>query len=65
MKSVKIIPGCVTCGTCEFIAPEIFEVFDIAYVKKNIDIEKYKKEIEKAAKSCPVSVIKYSENNEK
>lgn len=64
MKKPKIIPGCITCGTCEFIAPEVFEVLDVAYVKKNIDFEKYEKEILKAVKECPVKVIKYQENKE-
>lgn len=65
MKKVWITPGCITCGTCEFIAPEIFEVLDVAYVKKNIDIEKYETEIKEAVKLCPVQVIKYNDTNKK
>lgn len=65
MKKVWITPGCITCGACEFVAPEIFEVLDVARVKQNIDIKKYENEIKEAAKGCPVQVIKYSENNEK
>lgn len=65
MKKVWITPGCITCGTCEFIAPEAFEVLDVAYVKKNIDIEKHETEIKEAVKSCPVQVIKYNEINKK
>lgn len=61
MKKVWIEPGCITCGKCEFIAPEVFEVLDIAYVKRDIDPERYKNLIKEAAKSCPVSVIKYVE----
>lgn len=65
MGKVKIIPGCITCGTCEFVAPEVFEVLDIAYVKKNVDVEQYQKEIEAAIKLCPVQVIKRCENKVK
>ena len=61
MKKVWIEPGCITCGKCEFIAPEVFEVLSIAYVKRDIDPEWYKKHIKEAAKSCPVQVIKYAE----
>lgn len=58
MEKVKIIPGCITCGTCEFVAPEVFEVLDVAYVKKNVDVEQYTQEIDSAIKQCPVQVIK-------
>lgn len=56
-KSKKIIiePGCITCGMCEFIAPDVFEVTDIARVK---DQSKYDERlVEKAIRECPVSVI--------
>lgn len=59
MKKVWINPGCITCGRCEFITPEIFEVLDIARVKSDGDIEKHKELILQAARSCPVQVIKF------
>lgn len=65
MKKVWIAPGCITCGRCEFIAPEIFEVLDVAHVKKKVDLQKYKNEIKEASKTCPVQVIKYCENGKK
>jgi len=65
VKKVWITPGCITCGACEFTAPEVFEVLDVARVKQNVDFANYENEIKNAAKSCPVNVIKYSENNEK
>ncbi len=61
MKKVWIEPGCITCGKCEFIAPEVFEVLNIAYVKRDIDPEQYKNLIKEAAKACPVQVIKHAE----
>jgi ferredoxin len=60
-KKIIIEPGCITCGMCEFIAPEIFEVTDIARVK---DQSKYEEKlVQKAIQECPVSVIKEEEIN--
>lgn len=59
MKKVRIEPGCITCGLCEFIAPDVFEVTDVSRIKKNADIEKNKIEIEQAVRGCPVAVIVY------
>lgn len=61
MKKVTIEPGCITCGACEFIAPEVFEVTDISHVKKDADLAKNKELIKAAASACPVNVIKYQE----
>ena len=57
MKKVWIKPGCITCGACEFIAPEIFEVSDICHVKKNAPITEHVNAIEEAIAACPVQVI--------
>jgi ferredoxin len=59
-KKVWIAPGCITCGRCEFIAPEIFEVTDVAHVKDGVDLVKHAAAIEQAIKTCPVQVIKLS-----
>jgi len=59
MKKVRIEPGCITCGLCEFIAPDVFEVTDVSRVKANADIEQHKIEIEQAVRGCPVAVIVY------
>lgn len=61
MKKVTIDPGCITCGTCEFIAPEVFEVTDICHVNKSADFNVHKEAIKCAARSCPVQVIKTEE----
>lgn len=63
MKKVSIEPGCTTCGLCEFIAPEVFEVTDISHVKPDADLVKNKEGIKQAAQACPVNVIVY-ENEE-
>lgn len=60
-KKLTILPGCITCGRCEFIAPDVFEVLDVAYVKKQADTGKHVVEIDQAIKECPVQVITYLE----
>jgi ferredoxin len=55
---VWITPGCITCGRCEFLVPEIFEVTDVARVKDTIDAQKHEAAIKQAALTCPVQVIK-------
>ncbi|MBP7854373.1 ferredoxin [Candidatus Babeliales bacterium] len=59
MKKVSILPGCITCGRCEFLAPEVFEVTDIARVRPAVDTKKYEQGIKIAVQTCPVQVIKY------
>ena len=61
MKNVTIKPGCTTCGLCEFLAPEVFEVTDVSHVKKDVDIERNASQIKEAAQGCPVQVITYDE----
>lgn len=58
MKSVKIEPGCISCGSCQFIVPEVFEVTDTSHVKDGVDIHKYAEGIKEAAAKCPVQVIR-------
>ncbi|OQA35876.1 MAG: hypothetical protein BWY54_00398 [Candidatus Dependentiae bacterium ADurb.Bin331] len=61
MKKVVINPGCITCGACEFIAPEVFEVTDISHVKKNADLNAHTQLIKDAVLACPVNVIECEE----
>ena len=58
-KKLTIEPGCITCGVCEFIAPEVFAVTDISTIKENANLEKNHDVIQEAVRSCPVSVIIY------
>ena len=62
MKKVVIEPGCISCGACEFNAPDVFEVTDVSRVKKDADIEKNKEKIERAIQGCPVQVIRWVDN---
>ena len=59
IKKLSIGPGCIGCGLCESIAPEVFQVRDVSRVREGVDYEQYKDKIEKAAQSCPVGVIEY------
>jgi len=63
MKKLKINHGCISCGACEFIAPEVFEVTDISRVKQDADIKKNDKKIIEAKRSCPVGVIHYEDES--
>lgn len=61
MKKVTIEPGCITCGLCEFIAPEVFVVTDVCRVKTNPPLESCVERVKEAAQLCPVQVIQYQE----
>lgn len=60
MKHVTIVPGCITCGLCGSLAPEVFEVTDIARVKPNAPVAHCMQMVKKAVAECPVQVIKLS-----
>jgi len=59
MKKLKIEPGCISCGACAFIAPDVFEVTDVSHIKKDADFENNIEKIKEAAAACPVGVITY------
>lgn len=61
MKKVWIEPGCITCGLCEFVAPEIFEVTDVSHIKTDASFSDHSDAIKIAAQGCPVNVIKFEE----
>jgi len=49
---------CISCGNCESICPEVFEIPDKMEVKAGVDYSKYEKKIQEAIDSCPTNVIK-------
>lgn len=61
MKKVTIEPGCISCGSCEYLAPEVFEVTDISHVKKDANLVSCKEKIKQAAAACPMKVITFEE----
>lgn len=61
MKKVTIEPGCIACGTCSFLAPDVFEVTTMSHIKPDADIKANESRIKAAVKACPVQVITYEE----
>jgi ferredoxin len=59
ITKVWIEEGCTACALCESICPEVFEMDDVAIVRKNADFAPFEAEIRDAADSCPVEVIRY------
>jgi len=57
IKEVKISPGCISCGTCLVVCPEVFQVDDVCSVKEGVDLNKHEECINEAAQMCPVSAI--------
>lgn len=58
ITKVEILEGCISCGVCESICPEVFEMPDTARVKSGVNYNQYEEKIKEAADACPVSVIK-------
>ena len=61
IKKVWIEEGCTSCGMCEDLCPNVFEMQDEAVVKDGVDFESNEEGIKDAAESCPVEIIKYEE----
>lgn len=59
IKKVWIEEGCIACGLCEQICPEVFELNDLAIVIEGINYADYEVQIKEASESCPVEVIKF------
>jgi len=61
MQNVKVEPGCISCGSCEYLAPEVFKVIVTSQVQEGVDFKKFESCIRNAAAKCPVQVIKIEE----
>lgn len=59
IKNVWIEEGCITCGLCGDLCPEVFTVEDTAYVNVGVNYDEHKEKIAECVESCPVEVIKY------
>jgi len=59
IKKVWIEDGCTSCGLCEEICPDVFEMPDEAKVIDGADFIAHENDIKEAAENCPVEVIKY------
>lgn len=61
INSVWIEEGCIACGNCEAVCPEVFELTDFSHVRVDADLTQ-DKEIRQAAEECPTQVIKFTAN---
>jgi ferredoxin len=57
MKAI-IEEGCIACGLCEALCPQVFVMNDLAEVKPDADVDGNLEAAQKAADDCPVEVIK-------
>jgi len=60
ITKVWVEEGCTSCGLCEDTCPEVFEIDDVSEVKSDAVFAGNEDEIEEAAESCPVEVIKFT-----
>ena len=61
ITKVWIEEGCIACGSCEQICPEVFKVEDQSTILEGVNFSDYEEKIKEAADNCPVEVIMYSE----
>lgn len=57
IKNVKILPGCVSCGACQAVCPQVFYVDKVSTIKQDVDYQQHEQAINHAASTCPVNVI--------
>lgn len=57
---VRIVEGCIACGVCESLCPEVFTVLETAEAD-NMQVPGHENECREASAACPVSVIKIEE----
>ena len=55
---------CTSCGVCESIAPDVFEVVEKMFVLENADLTLIE-DIEQSADICPVSTIAINYSGER
>lgn len=58
ISKVTIDDGCISCGVCESVCPEVFKMEDVAKVLPGADLNANEAKIREAAAACPVTVIK-------
>ncbi len=63
IKRVWIEEGCIMCGMSEANCPELLQLeHNGACVKEGVALEGLEEKIRAAADGCPVSVIKFEED---
>jgi len=61
ITKVWVEEDCIACSVCEDLCHQVFYVEDMSNVKEGVDFSLYEDEIREAAASCPVEVIKFTE----
>lgn len=61
ITKVWIEEDCTACGVCEDLCPQVFLVKDISTIIEGVNFAEYEAKIKESADSCPVEVIKYTE----
>lgn len=56
---VWIEEGCIACGNCESVCPEVFTVTDHSNVREGVVAADFEAGIMQAAEECPVEVIHF------
>lgn len=59
INKVWIVDGCISCGLCSDLCPEVFRLDDVAVVKDGADFNNNESCVKESAESCPVEVIKF------
>ena len=57
---INVIEGCIACGVCESITPEVFTVLETSVVD-NAQISGREDLCREASEACPVNVIQIVE----
>lgn len=61
-RKLEIVPGCIVCKTCEFMAPAVFQVREKALSAEVLQVEPPESEttaVLDAIRSCPEKVIRF------
>jgi len=61
ITKVWIEEDCTACGVCEDLCPQVFLVKDISTIIEGVNFAEYEAKIKESADSCPVEVIKFTE----
>lgn len=65
MKLKIIEERCIACGACQALAPQIFEVWDVAKILKEPKSEVNKQVTNYAIAACPTNAIKLIKQEKK
>ena len=58
IKKIEIVPGCIGCGMCETVCPDVFIIDGVAKVVDGATFDGNEESIREAVDMCPVQVIR-------